>query len=122
MPNHDGVRVHRVERLDGVAQGFALAGAGGRAADVDDVGAKPLAGQLERRARARRRLVEDVDDGLAAKVAELDDGLTRQFQKLVRLVEQVVRQLERQAFDGREVGEPRGHEGCVYTTGANSAN
>ena len=105
--------MHGVERLDRVAQRFTLAGAAARAADVDHVGAEPLAGELERGAGARRGFVEDVDDGLASQIAELDDRLARHFQKLVRLLQQLVRQLGSQAVDRGQVGEPRGPRGEV---------
>ena len=80
VSNHDHVGVHRVDRRDGVAQRLALARARRRAAEVHDVGAEALAGELEARARARRGLEEQVDDRLRARACRAcrrDFGSTR---------------------------------------------
>ena len=65
VPQHDGVGAHRLEVPDRVEQRLALGHARRLRADVHDVGAEALAGDLERRARARRRLEEEVHDRAA---------------------------------------------------------
>ena len=55
---HDHVGRHRVQVARGVEQRLALGRRRGRAGDVDRVGREPLGGDLERGARARRRLEE----------------------------------------------------------------
>ena len=67
VPQHDHVGRHRLEVQRGVDQRLALHHARGGDRDVQRVGAQPLLGDLERRARARARLEEQVDDGLAAQ-------------------------------------------------------
>src|SRR5665213_636801 len=58
-------RRHGVQVPRGVEQGLALDRRRRRARDVDRVGREPLGRDLERGARAGRRLEEQVDDGLA---------------------------------------------------------
>ena len=67
VAHHQHVRMHRVQGHRGVDQGLALLDRGRADRHVDDVGAEPLAGELERGARARRALEEQVDLGPAAQ-------------------------------------------------------
>src|SRR5207249_5781681 len=60
-----------------VGQRLALAGARGRGRDVHRVGRQPLSGDLERGAGPRARLVEEIDDGLAAERGHLLDVALR---------------------------------------------
>ena len=71
VPHHQQVAVHGVQRRRGVEQGLALVHAGGGDRHVDDVGAQPLAGQLETRAGAGQVLEEQVDEGPAAQQVAL---------------------------------------------------
>ena len=71
VPDDEGVDPHGRDGQDGVAQGLPLGGRRPLAADVDDVGRQPLPGDLERAARARRVLEEEVDHGPAAQGREL---------------------------------------------------
>ena len=81
--------------MRGVDQRLALLHARLRDRHVDDVGAEPLAGDLERQQRARRVLEEGVDQRqpgeplvvLGAAAIELDPllGLVEQERDLVRL-------------------------------------
>src|SRR6185503_11842563 len=57
----------------GVEEALALLRAAARRGEVDDVGGEPLARDLERRARARGRLVEEIDHRLSAKGRHLLD-------------------------------------------------
>jgi hypothetical protein len=63
-------------------------------ADVDDVGREALAGELERRARARRGLVEEVDHRLAAQGRHLAHLTLRHVEEDLGRVEEA-RQLAR---------------------------
>ena len=67
MAHDDEIGPHGVERRRGVDQRLALLHRGRRHRHVHDVGAEPLAGDLERGLRAGRRLEEQVDLGAAAK-------------------------------------------------------
>ena len=69
----DEVAVHRAERLGRICQGLALGGRRTRGREVDDVAREALAGNLEARARARRGLEEEVDDGTTAQGGKLLD-------------------------------------------------
>ena len=55
--------------------------------DVDGVGGKPFLGDLERRPRARARLVEQVDHRLAAQCGHLLDRPGRDLLERIRGVE-----------------------------------
>ena len=57
------------------------------AADVDRLGRQPLRRDLERRARARRVLEEQVDDGAAAQRRQLLDRLVRERPVAIAVVE-----------------------------------
>ena len=60
VADHDHVGLHRVDVARGVEQRLALLRGRKRLGDVDHVGAQTLRRDLERRARARRRLHEEV--------------------------------------------------------------
>ena len=65
---HDqDVRVHRLQRVDRVEHRLALHARGGLHVEVDDVRAEPLRRELERNARARARLEEQVRDGVSGE-------------------------------------------------------
>ena len=61
MAHDDDVGPHGVQRHRRVDQRLALLHRGGGDVHVHDVGAEPLAGQFERRLRARRTLEEQID-------------------------------------------------------------
>src|SRR3546814_20654435 len=63
MADDDRVGAHRVQRHRGVDQRFALLHARLRGVHVDDVGAEPLARDLEGEERAGRIFEKGVDDG-----------------------------------------------------------
>ena len=71
--DHDRRGVVGGQRLHGVLERLALVDARARRADADDVGAEPLGGELEARARPRRGLVEEVDDRASAERGNLLD-------------------------------------------------
>ena len=73
VAHDDGIDAHRLDRVERIAQALALDDARGTRRDVDDVRAEVLAGELERRARARARLVEQRDNGFAAQRRDLLD-------------------------------------------------
>src|SRR6184192_3479658 len=77
MADHDRVGAHGLEVPRRVGQRLALAGARGRGRDVHRVGRQPLSGDLERGAGPRARLVEEIDDGLAAERGHLLDVALR---------------------------------------------
>ncbi len=73
VPDHHHVRVHGLQGEAGVLQALPFHHAARRGRDVDDVGAQPLARDLERGPRPRAGLVEQVDDRLAAQRRHLLD-------------------------------------------------
>ena len=73
VPHDDDVRTHGLDVPRGIEQRLALPRARRRGREVDHVGGEPLPRDLERRARAGRGLVEEVDDGLAAEGGDLLD-------------------------------------------------
>ena len=79
VAQHDHARRHRLDVERGVHQRLALDHAGGGDGDVQRVGAQALLGDLERRAGARARLEEQVDDGAAAQRRHLLDGAPADF-------------------------------------------
>ena len=79
---------HGVERHRRVDQRFALLHRGTGDRHVHDVGAEPLSGEFERRLRAGRGLVEQVDLGAAAQRRGLLLGLARDRDGRVGAVEQ----------------------------------
>jgi len=71
MAHHEDVRVHGIERHRGVDQRLAFAHGRGGHRHVHDVGAEPLAGNLEGGLGAGRGLEEQVDLGAAAQRGSL---------------------------------------------------
>ena len=72
------VGARRAQRQGGVAQRLTLGHRRSRRADVDDVGAHPLAGHLERHPGAGGVLVEHRDDGAATQRRQLLDLAAQQ--------------------------------------------
>ena len=99
VAHHDHVRRHRFERPRGVGERLALRHARSRRRHAERVGAQPLLGQLERHARARARLEEQVDDGAAAQRRHFLDRPRADFLHRERGLED---QLD---FAGLEVGD-----------------
>jgi hypothetical protein len=73
MPDDQRVGAGRAQRHRGVAQRLALRHRRAGRADVDHVGAHPLAGDLERHPRAGGVLEEDRHHGAAAQRRQLLD-------------------------------------------------
>jgi hypothetical protein len=67
MAHHQYLGPYRFERAYGIDEGLALFDARSAGGDVDDVRSQRLAGQLERRARAGARFVEQRHDRPAAQ-------------------------------------------------------
>ena len=78
VPDDQRVGAGGAQRQRGVAQRFALAHRRSGGADVDHVGAHPLAGDLERHPGAGRVLVEHRDHRAAAQRRQLPDLATHQ--------------------------------------------
>ena len=79
VAQHDHARRHRLDVHRRVDQRLALDDARRADGDVERVGAEALLGDLERRARARARLEEQVDDGAAAQRRHLLDRALADF-------------------------------------------
>ena len=90
VPDHQYVGPHRVQRLRGVDQALALAHARGGRVEVGDLGAEPLAGDLEREERAGRILEEGVDLGEAGEpFVGLSDAAVERDPRLGRIEDQI---------------------------------
>ena len=63
VAHDERIGAHRLDRRERVLEGFALAGRGAGDVEVHDRRTEAARGELEARARARRRLEEQVDDG-----------------------------------------------------------
>ena len=103
VPDHQHIRVHGIQRHRRVDQAFALVHRTGRHRHVEDVGAEPLSGKLERRAGPGRGFEEQVDDGSAAQRVALLLGLAVQFDIRVGRVEQNSDLIGGKAFDTEQV-------------------
>ena len=79
VAHHDHVRRHRLEVAHGVEERLPLRHARRRGRDAQRVGAQTLLGDLERRARARARLEEQIHDGAAAQRGHLLDRSAADF-------------------------------------------
>ena len=90
MAHHQHIGMHRVQRHRRVDQGLAFAHRRSLHRHVDDIGAEPLAGDLERGAGARRILEEAVDQGAAAQRRRLLVGAAVELDGAVGEVEDVV--------------------------------
>ena len=105
MAHHEHVGRHGLQILQGVEQGFALAGRGGGNVQVEHVRREPLGGQLKGGAGARGVLEEHVADRLTAQQRNLLDGALAHFEEGVGGVEQFGQQFARQPFNGQEVAQ-----------------
>ena len=103
VPHHDHVRRHRFEVERGVDQRLALGDARGRDRDAQGVGAEPLLGDLERHARPRARLEEQVDDGAAAQRRHLLDRARADFLHRLGGVEDQDDLLGRELLDAEQM-------------------
>ena len=103
VAHHQHVRMHRVQGHGGVDQGLALLDRGRADRHVDHVGAQPLAGQLERGARARRALEEQVDLGAAAQDRQLLVGLAAELDVAVGAIQKMLDLAGLQPFDAEQV-------------------
>ena len=113
MAHDQHVRMHGVQGHRRVDQRLALLD--GRAADrhVDDVGAEPLAGQLEARLGPGRALEEEIDLRQPLQELKLLLGLTVQIDEAVGPVQQVL-DLERlEALDAEEMRLAEGERRVV---------
>ena len=108
MAHHQDVRAHGVQRHRRVDQRLALAHRAGLDRHVDDIGAEPLAGDLERGAGARRILEKAVDQRAAAQPRGFLVGLAAQFDIGVGEVEDVLDVLAAQPLDAKQVPVPEG--------------
>ncbi len=106
MAHDQHVGMHRVQRHRGVDQGLALDHRADRDGHVDDVGAEPFAGDLERGAGAGRIFEKAVDDRAPAQQRAFFFGLTIEFDIAVGEVEKLHDLRRRQSLDSEEVAVP----------------
>ena len=87
VPQDDDVGVVRLENLGRVLERFAFGQARGGGGDVDHVRAQADRRDLERRARARARLDEEIHQRLAAQGRHLLDLARADFLESIRRIE-----------------------------------
>ena len=103
VAHHDQVRAHGVERHRGVDQRLALAHGRGADRHVHDVGAEPLAGELERGLGAGRDLEEQVDQRAPAQRALLLLDLAVELDEFLGEIEQADDVVVRKPLDPQQV-------------------
>ena len=81
VANHEHVRVHRYQIVDGIEQRFALGRRRTPDVEVDNVGGQTLGGDLESRTRTRRVLEKQIEDALAAQQRYFLHVAVRNFEK-----------------------------------------
>ena len=106
VAHDDGIDAHRLDRVERIAQALALDDARGTRRDVDDVRAEVLAGELERRARARARLVEQRDNGFAAQRRDLLDVTMDDVLHFLGCLEHETDLLRREVSESEDVLAP----------------
>ena len=113
VAHHDGVQVHGFERVQRVEQRLALAGGREPDVEVDDVRAQASRSQLERGARARGGLEEQVEDGAAVEQIQLARAVGATVTHVFRAVEQALDGFAGKVFQGGEVAQAGSHGGRV---------
>ena len=108
MAHHQQVGPHGVQRHRGIDQGLALLHRGGADLHVHDVGAKPLAGKLERALGSGRGLEEQIDQGAAAQIVAFLVDLPAELGGLFGQVEQRRDLGARKAFNSKKMAVRKG--------------
>ena len=103
VADHDHVDPHRLEIARRVDERLALRHARPRRGDVHRVGRQALFGELERDARARRRLEEQVDDRRAAQRRHLLDRPLADLLERLGGVENQLNLLAAQRLEPQEI-------------------
>ena len=103
VAHDDDVGVHGVEGLRGVEDRLGLRHARGRGREVHDVRREALAGDLEARARARRGLEEQVDQGAAAQGRHLLDLAASDLLHVPGRLEDALDLVALQVLDAEEI-------------------
>ena len=105
VPHHKQVGRHGREVGDGVEQRLALAGRTAGDVEVEHVGRQALGRDLERGARARAVLEEQVENALATQQGHLLDLAVVHADEVGGGVEDVRDDVARQALDGKQVDQ-----------------
>ena len=100
------VTEHCLQVLQGVQQGFALAGCRGADVDVEYVGRKPFGGQFKRRACSCAGFEKKVGDRLAAQDRHLLHALRVDVSEGFGRVEDAGQYFAAQAFNGQKMLQP----------------
>ena len=117
MANHQQVRLHGLEIVGGVHQGFALDGAEGRHRQVEGVGAEALGRNLERHTGPGAGLVEDRHHGFAPEGGNLFDGTGRNLLQGRSGGQDVANFFGGQVHDAQQVLPPEFHIGTFLACG-----
>src|SRR5438874_7188016 len=103
VTNDDHVDAHCLEVARRIDKGLALLHAGARRRDIDRIRRQSLLGELERYARSRRRLEEQIDDRGAAQRRHFLDRPFTDFFEWLRRVENERDLLTRQRLEAEQV-------------------
>ncbi len=106
VAHYERVAAHRFQRVDRIAERFALGRGGAADIEIDGVRAKTLGGQVERGARARRWLEEKIDDGAATQDIERAAAAGGLFAQRFGAIEQGVDGAGRQTIERQQVTQP----------------
>src|SRR5580698_2755920 len=114
MAKHDGVGSKRLEVADGIEKRLAFGHARALWAHVDDVRSQPFPRNLERRARSRGWLEEQVDDGATEENARAADLVASHPKPAVASVEHGNDIVPRELRDSKQVSMgPHGRAASV---------
>ena len=105
---HQEIGAHRVQGDGRVDQGLALLHRGGRDRHIHDVGAEPLAGELERALRAGRGLEEEIDEGAAAEIVAFLGNAAIELGCVFGKVQKRRNLVPRKALDSQKVAVRKG--------------
>ena len=108
MAHHEDVWPHGVQRHRRVDQGLALLYGRRAHRHVHDVGAQPLAGELERALGPGRGFEEQIDQGAAAQIVALLGDLPAEFRRLFQQIEQRRDLVSRKAFNSKKMAMRKG--------------
>ena len=103
MADDDDIALHGLDVLSRVQKRLALNHAARGGGDIDHIGGEPFAGKLEGCPRPCARLVEEVDDRLAAKGGHLLDVPFRHVLERRSGVQDELDLIRRHSFDAEQV-------------------
>jgi len=115
VPHHQAIRLHRVQRVNGIEQRFAFFDAGGLGLQIHGVRAEPRSRGAETDAGARGIFEESEGHRLAAESGQLFQRMALDFLKGLGLVEKKGDFVRGERFEGEEITKTRRHTGHSFS-------